>query len=48
MNPSTKDPLIVRPWLTNLAGLRTLPVVAKRLLAISACSSYVERLLAKV
>jgi hypothetical protein len=47
MNPNTKDPLVVWPWLTSHAGLKILPLVARRLFAIPACSSDVERLFSK-
>ena len=47
MNPNTRDPLVVWPWLTYHAGLKILPLVARRLFAIPACSSDVERLFSK-
>ena len=47
MNPNTRDPLVVWPWLTYHADLKILPLVARRLVAIPACSSDVERLFSK-
>ena len=35
------------PWLTYHAGLKILPLVARRLFAIPACSSDLERLFSK-
>ena len=47
MNPNTRDPLVVWPWLTYYAGLKILPLVARRLFSIPACPSDVERLFFK-
>ena len=45
-NLPSKDPLLVWPRLV-LRGLQMLPIIARRLFVISACSSYVERLFSK-
>ena len=47
MNPTVTDPLLVWPWLVKHSGLRILPLVVRRLFAIPACSSDVERLFSK-
>ena len=47
MNPNTRDPQVVWPWLTYHADLKILPLVARRLFVIPACSLDVERLFSK-